>query len=401
MVGIEALKNKLKMKQPRVAVRYAYYDMMKTADYINTELPASMMWTKTVLGWCGKAVDSLADRIVFRDFANDNFDFGKIYDMNNRDIVFDSAILAALIGACSFICIIPDETGFPRLRVLDAYNATGVIDPVTYMLTEGYAVLERDKSGNPTLEAYFLPGLTWFYPAGLEAYSIKTAAPYPLLVPVIYRPDATRAFGHSRISRACMDLQQAAMRTLKRSDIASEFYSYPQRYILGMERGSQKLDKYKAAITTLMQISKDQDGDRPTVGQFQQESMAPFADQIRMIGGLFAGETGLTLDDLGMPSVNPSSAEAIRSSHEQLRLTARKAQRSFGVGFINAGYLAACVRDDYPYLRQQVYMTKPKFEPIFEPDISQIGTIGDAVYKIQQSFPDYFTEEKLTDLTGI
>lgn len=401
MVGIEALKNKLNMKQPRVSIRYAYYDMKQTVNYINTELPTSMMWVKTVLGWCGKAVDSMADRLVFRDFANDNFDFGRIYDMNNRDILFDSAILAALIGSCSFICIIPDETGFPRLRVLDAYNATGEIDPVTYLLTEGYAVLERDKNGNPILEAYFLPGTTWFYPVDGEAYSIQTAAPYPLLVPVIYRPDATRAFGHSRITRACMDLQQAAMRALKRSDIASEFYSYPQRYILGMEKGSERLDKYKAAITTLMQISKDQDGDRPTVGQFQQQSMTPFGDQIRMIGGLFAGETGLTLDDLGMPSVNPSSAEAMRTSHEQLKLTARKAQRSFGVGFINAGYLAACVRDDYPYLRQQIYMTKPKFEPIFEPDISQIGTIGDAVYKIQQSFPDYFTEEKLRDLTGI
>ena len=401
MVGIEALKNKLNMKQPRVSIRYAYYDMKQTVNYINTELPTSMMWVKTVLGWCGKAVDSMADRLVFRDFANDNFDFSRIYDMNNRDILFDSAILAALIGSCSFICIIPDETGFPRLRVLDAYNATGEIDPVTYLLTEGYAVLERDKNGNPILEAYFLPGITWFYPVDGEAYSIQTAAPYPLLVPVIYRPDATRAFGHSRITRACMDLQQAAMRALKRSDIASEFYSYPQRYILGMEKGSERLDKYKAAVTTLMQISKDQDGDRPTVGQFQQQSMTPFGDQIRMIGGLFAGETGLTLDDLGMPSVNPSSAEAMRTSHEQLKLTARKAQRSFGVGFINAGYLAACVRDDYPYLRQQIYMTKPKFEPIFEPDISQIGTIGDAVYKIQQSFPDYFTEEKLRDLTGI
>lgn len=401
MVGIETLKSKLSTKQPRVRIRYAYYDMKQAVDYLNRELPASMLWIKTVLGWCGKAVDSLADRLVFREFADDNFNFNQIYDLNNRDILFDSAILAALIGSCSFICIIPDETGFPRLRVLDAYNATGVIDPVTYMLSEGYAILERDQDMNPTLEAYFTPGTTWFYPKDHDPYAIRNAAPYPLLVPVIYRPDATRAFGHSRISRACMDLQQAAMRTLKRSDIASEFYSYPQRYVLGTERGAERLDKYKAAITTLMQISKDQDGDRPTVGQFPQESMAPFIEQIRMLAGLFAGETGLTLDDLGIPSANPSSVEAIWASHEQLRLTARKAQRSFGVGFINAGYLAACVRDDYPYLRQQVYMTKPKFDPIFEPGISQIGTIGDAVYKIQQSFPDYFDEEKLRDLTGI
>ena len=35
------------------------------------------------------------------------------------------------------------------------------------------------------------------------------------------------------------------------------------------------------------------------------------------------------------------------------------------------------------------------------PDASQLAGIGDAVFKIQQSFPDYFTEDKLRELTGI
>jgi hypothetical protein len=83
-----------------------------------------------------------------------------------------------------------------------------------------------------------------------------------------------------------------------------------------------------------------------------------------------------------------------------MRLTARAAQRSLGVGFLNAGYLAACVRDNYEYKRRQFYLTKPKWEPIFEPDVSQLSGIGDAMNKMQQSFPDYFTEEKLRDLTG-
>lgn len=52
-----------------------------------------------------------------------------------------------------------------------------------------------------------------------------------------------------------------------------------------------------------------------------------------MFAGLFAGETGLTLDDLGFVTDNPSSAEAIKASHENLRLIARKAQRTFGTGF--------------------------------------------------------------------
>ena len=405
-VGIDTLKNKLKKKQPRVQTRYQYYDMKVGLQYFNHDMPMELQMLKSVLGWCGKAVDSLADRIVLRGFSNDTYDLTNIYQMNNMDILCDSAILAALIGSCSFIYIAPDETGFPRMRVIDGYNATGIIDPITHMLQEGYAVLERDIKGHPTLEAYFAPGYTTYYADGEPTETVENSAPYPLLVPIIYRPHATRAFGHSRISRSCMDLTQMAMRALKRSDIAAEFYSYPQRYILGMksdaeEDGQDNFDKWRVAMSAFFRVDKDDDGDHPVVGQFQQQSMSPYTEQIRMIGGLFAGETGLTLDDLGMPSANPSSSDAIKASLEQLRLTARKAQRTFGSGFLNAGYLAACVRDDYGYLRQQLYDTKPLYEPLFEPDASQLGVIGDAVMKIQQSFPDYFYEEKLKALTGI
>ncbi len=400
-IGPERLKKKLNSKQSRVATRYEYYDQKVKQRPIQPDMPLSLQMLNSVLGWCGKAVDSLADRIVLYGFENDNFDLIRIYQMNNMDILCDSAVLAAMIGSCAFIYIAADETGFPRMRVIDAYNATGEIDPVTRMLTEGYAVLERDEKGNPILEAHFVPHTTTYYPVDGEPYSIDNPAPYPLLVPIIYRPDATRAFGHSRISRACMNIVNAAMRTVARSEIASEFYSYPQRYVLGMSEDAERFDKWRVAMSSVFRVDKDEDGDHPVVGQFQQQSMTPFADEIRMLAGLFAGETGLTLDDLGMPSQNPSSSEAIKASHEQLRLTARKAQRTFGSGFLNAGYLAACVRDDFGYLRQQIYLTRPLFDPLFEPDASQMGAIGDAVLKLQQSFPEYFTEQKLREMTGI
>lgn len=401
LIGMQRLKDKLAAKAARVRLRYQYYDMHITLRDYKRGLPPEFYWMRSVLGWCGKAVDSLADRLVFREFENDGFDMMEIFRLNNPDIVIDSAILAALIGSCSFVYIAPDDDGFPRLRVLDGMNATGVIDPVTYTLLEGYAVLERDSDGKPTLEAYFVPGRTDFYPKDEDPYSIENTAPHPLLVPMIYRPDATRAFGHSRISRACMDITAEAMRTLRRSDIASEFYSYPQRYVLGLSQDAEKFDTWQAAMSTFLRIDRDEDGNLPQVGQFGQQSMLPYTDQIRMLAGLFAGETGLTLDDLGMPSTNPSSAEAIKASHETLRLTARKAQRSFGSGLLNVGFIAACVRDGETYRRQSVYDTRAIWEPIFEPDVSQLSGIGDAVGKIQMAFPDYFDEKKLRELTGI
>ena len=399
--GIGYLRNKLSAKRSRVMLRYRYYEMKNVIKDFGISTPPDLKNVTNALGWCGKAVDSLADRLVLQGFKNDAYGLNNVYEQNNMDILVDSAILGALISACDFIYIAADNDGFPRMRVVDGRHATGVIDPITNMLKEGYAVLEFDEFDNPLIEAYFVTGATTFYEKGKKPYTVTNSAPYPLLVPVIYCPDATRPFGHSRISRACMSIVDSAMRTVKRSEISAEFYSYPQKYILGMDPNTEEMEKWRVTMSSMLRIDKDDDGDHPVVGQFQTAAQTPHSEQLRIFAGLFAGETGLTLDDLGFPSANPSSSEAIRAAHESLRLTARKAQRTLGVGLLNAGYLAACVRDDYPYERRQLAGTTLMWAPIFEPDITALSGIGDAVQKIQLAFPDYFDEEKLRELTGI
>ncbi len=399
--GVEYLRRKLAGKRVRVLKRYRYYEMKNAVQDFNLVTPPEFRAFQACLGWCGKAVDALADRLVFRGFREDNFDLTAIYRMNNADVLFDSAVLSALITSCCFLHITADADGYPLLEVIHGGDATGVLDEATGLLTEGYAVLQRDDNEKPTLEAYFQPGRTTYYRPG-EPEEVRTnAAAWPLLVPILHRPDARRPFGHSRISRACMQIMQGALRTIKRSEISAEFYSFPQKYVLGMSPDAEQLDKWRATISSFLRIDKDEDGERPTLGQFQQQSMSPYTEQLRTFAALFAGETGLTLDDLGFVTDNPSSAEAIKASHENLRLAARKAQRTFGSGFLNAGYLAACVRDNYPYQRRQLYLTTPVWEPVFEPDAAMLSSIGDGVGKLNQAVPGYFNADNLRDLTGI
>lgn len=399
--GIAYLRKKLNNKRYRVLTRYKYYEMKNIARD-SSLIPPGMEWMKSTVGWCAKAVDSLADRLVFHSFQNDNFELTEIFSMNNPDILFDNAVLSALISSCCFIYISADVNGYPRLQVIDGGNATGILDPITGLLKEGYAVLERDDNESPILEAWFTTGRTEYIQKGAsKTQVINNPAPYPLLVPIINRPDAVRPFGHARISRACMDITNSALRTIKRSEVSAEFYSFPQKYVLGLDPDAEPMEKWKATVSTLLSFTKDEDGDRPSVGQFSQQSMSPYTEQLRTFAALFAGETGLTLDDLGFVSDNPSSAEAIKASHENLRLTARKAQRTFGSGFLNVGYLAACLRDKYAYQRQQLYLTKPVWEPIFEPDAAMLSGIGDGAVKINQAVPGYFNKDNLRSLTGI
>ncbi|HFI0937491.1 TPA: hypothetical protein ACGOX9_000405 [Streptococcus suis] len=398
--GIGYLRRKLNEVKPRVEMRYKQYAMQHTDSSFGITIPTNIRQQyRSVLGWCAKGVDSLADRLVFREFDNDQFQVNEIFQQNNPDVFFDSVVLSSLIGSCSFVYLSKVEDKV-RLQVIESSNATGILDPITGLLTEGYAVLQRDDNGNPKLEAYFTAEWT-IYVSGGTFTPIKNPTGRPLLVPVIHRPDAVRPFGRSRITRAGMYYQSYAKRTLERADVTAEFYSFPQKYVLGTSQDAEPMDKWKATVTSLLEFTKDDDGDAPSIGQFTTASMSPFTEQLRTAAAGFAGEMGLTLDDLGFVSDNPSSVEAIKASHENLRLAGRKAQRSLGSGLLNVAYVAACLRDEYPFLREQFVKTVPKWEPLFEADATTLTMLGDGAIKINQALPGYITAETIRDLTGI
>lgn len=405
-IGIEKLRKKLKFKRTRGLLRYEYYEEKQRAADLGISTPEGLEWFSCVNGWCTKAVDGLADRLQFDQFENDNFKFKEMFDQNNPDIFFDDAILSALITSCSFVYISKGAgDGRVRFQIIDGTNATGVLDDFTKLLVEGYAVLDRDDKGNPITEAYFTPGRTEVYTKGSDQVAVeKFECKYCALVPIIYKPDARRPFGHSRISRACMEYAKAAMRTLKRTEISAEFYSFPQKYATGLSQDAELMDSWKATMSAMLTFTKDEDGERPTLGQFQQGSMSPHVEELKSIASMFAGETGLTLDDLGFVTSNPSSAEAIKAAHEGLRLIAAKAQRCFAVGFKNVGYIGACLRDNQDYTREEIFETRVAWRPVFEPDAATLSLIGDGVLKLNQAMQngnDYINEDRMRRLTGI
>src|SRR5690606_9616952 len=108
--GIEYLRNKLKLYRKGALYRQKVYDMKNHDISPGITIPPKLRQQyRATLGWGAKAVDSLADRLVFREFANDNFNINQIFEMNSMDILFDDAKLSALINSCSFIYISEGE----------------------------------------------------------------------------------------------------------------------------------------------------------------------------------------------------------------------------------------------------------------------------------------------------
>src|SRR5699024_9431725 len=118
----------------------------------------------------------------------------------------------------------------------------------------------------------------------------------------------------SRITKSAVYYQQYAKRVLERAAITAEFYSFPQQYVLGLDADAEPLDTWKATVSSMLQFTKDSQGASPEIGQFTSASMSPFTEQLKTSASAFAEETGLTLNDLGFSTDNPSRAEAIKAS---------------------------------------------------------------------------------------
>lgn len=396
----QTLLVRLAGKSGYVNLRYAFYEQSYTPRTFPTIVPEKFRQLIHVLGWATKSVDMLANRLTFTEFGNDVLNANQIFAQSQKNILCKSLILSSLISSCSFVYISADADGYPRLQAIDGSRATGIIDPQTRLLREGVAVLERDEFKTPTKTAYFSPEETWVFGSDGEATRYPNPTGYPLLVPVCYHVSEVKPFGRSRITPASMGYIHDAALILLRTHCAGEFYAFPQKYALGLS-SEVEFDEAQATMAAFLKITQDENGEKPTFGQFQQASMTPYIDELRSKAAMFAGENDMTLDDLGFSTDNPSTREAIEAAHENLRATAESAWLDFESGFKNAAYLAACLRDGKSYGIQIMDEITCEWKPVYKPSPSALSGIGDAVGKIQTAFPDYFTEEKFRRMTGI
>jgi len=352
---LDELLNQLEARMPRNKLRADYYDAKYTLRNLNISIPPRFSTFESVLGWPAKAVDSLSrrcnlDGFVIPDQSVQDLGISELWDANNMDIEASMAHDSALIHSCAFICTtIGDETaGEPPvlITVRDATSATGLWDNRKRALKAALSIVDR-SDGVPTQMVMYLPDrvITMTRDAVGYPWSIDQRNHNLGRVPVeplVYRPRLAKPFGSSRISRPVMSLTDSALRTVVRSEIGAEFYTTPQRWALNFPQEAFADSGWQAImgrIWTIEPPSLDDNIDpafKPEVGQFPQATMQPHTDQLRQFATLFAGETSIPVSSLGIIQDNPSSAEALYASKEELVIEAEHADRVFGVGWCRA-----------------------------------------------------------------
>jgi len=164
-------------------------------------------------------------------------------------------------------------------------------------------------------------------------------------------PRSGDPYGRSEITRAVRAYTNAAMRTLLGAEIAREFYSAPQRYVMGADEemftdsDGNALDKWQVIQGRLLALPMNEEGQTPSVGQFPANSTAPYFEQIRALAQLVAAEASIPPSYLGFQTDNPASADAIRQMESRLVKKAERRQKQFGRAWMETARLALLFRD--------------------------------------------------------
>lgn len=403
---LQQLLSEWSRKRYRNVLRTTYYEGKQLFRDFGISIPPQLRSFEPTLGWVAKGVDALVDRTHFEGFVSsgeNDFGVSEIVFDNNLEDEFQQSFTSSAMHACSFLTVTHGGDGEPDVLVLPhaADEATALWDSRKRALSAFMAVTSWG-AGSPD-------GLLMMTPERVYRFTKvdgkwfgkfdKNPVGQVLAVPLPYKPELKRPFGHSRISRAAMSITDAALRTVLRAEVSSEFYSSPQRWVLGADVEAFAGDnKWKAVMGRLLALERDEDGEVPQVGQFAAASPQPHTDQLRMWASLFAGEMGLSLNSLGIVQDNPSSAEAMYAAKEDLITDAIRATSTWGRSLVKAMHLAVMLRDGLDSVPAGLKDMRAQFT---DPSMASPSAQADAFVKRAQVIPGFAESEVGLEMAGL
>lgn len=308
----------------------AYYDSEQFTRDLGISIPPSIHKTKAVLDWPATAVEALVNKHKFEGYSLsgsvDPFEAGEILERNHFEVELLQAMSAAYEYGVSFITTGLGDTskGEPPVvvQVRDALNMTAVYDSRTRSLSAAMALIEMDNNHQPIELRLYLRGKTLQLIKNRSGWRVgENYGGIPgrvLAEPLVYRPRVGKPFGRSRITKTIRYKTDAAIRTMTRTEISAEFFTSPQRYLLGVEEDAFADSRWSAMMGRIMAIGTNEEGEIPTVGQFSQMSMSPHLEQYRQLALDFCSSAKLPPTQVGIFTDNPSSSEAMHAAEEHL-----------------------------------------------------------------------------------
>lgn len=338
-----------------------YYEGTINVPSLGISVPPILEHIQTVVGWPGTAVDVLEERLNWQGWSGDPA-LDQVYEENLLGYESSLAHLDSLMYGVSFMAVSAGADDEPSVLVTaeSPKDMTGIWNRRKRRL-DCAAAVQRDEGGNPTSGTLYLPDRTMRFRKGTGGRWLADGVDEHGLgrVPVvrlINRGRAGRRGGRSEITRAIRAYTDTAVRTLLGMEVNREFYSAPQRYVLGakedafMDENGNPIPGWQAIMGSVWGLERDDEaltGDGlPEVGQFNPVSPGPYLEQIRGLGQLFSAEAGIPATYLGFSTEQAASADAIRAMEARLVKRAERRQDMWSAAYMEMGRLALMFRGE-------------------------------------------------------
>lgn len=386
------LLEQLDAKQRRNRLRAAYYDMRHAVRLVGSVIPPQYWRLGIVLGWSGKAVDTLArrcnlDGFVWPDGDLGGLGFDEFAEENNLVSEVSQSLTSSLIHSVAFAVNTTgvDDEPSSLLHFKDAMNATGEWNVRARRLDSllsvtSWGAKESGNRGKPTGLVLYLDGMTYVAEKDSSGWTVERSehAWGVPADPLPYKPRLGRPFGSSRISRTVMSLQDQATRTSIRLEAHGDIYAIPDLWMLGAdetifknEDGTRK-ESFQIVMGRIKGIPDDAEAAsdalaRADVKQFPAASPQPHLDQLKQQAQLFSGETSIPLTSLGVSDMsNPTSADSYIASREDLIAEAEGATDDWTPGLRRAVVRGLAMREGLSEVPESWRSIAPKWRsPIY------------------------------------
>jgi hypothetical protein len=367
----------------------AYYEGSYRIADLGISIPPQMRGLRITLGWCRVGVDALDARLNLEGFrypdSNDvDADMMDLYAANLMASESQMAHIDALVFGHGIAAVGSNEDTpeLPIITVESPLDFACQYDARTRKTTAALRLFGSEGAKQATL---YLPDETVTLEQATAGWNVLDRDRHQLgevlVERIVNRARTYDRNGASEITPELMSITDAASRTLLGLQVAQEFYSAPQRYILGADEASfigpdgQPKSGWETYMGRVLALERDADGNVPTVGQFTPYDPSTFTKVMDMYAKHVSSITSLPPHVLGYTTDNPASADAIRSAEHSLVTKANRKTVVFGKGWANVMRKALLVRGEQP---SDAHLIVPVWAETATPTI---GATTDAISK--------------------
>jgi hypothetical protein len=359
---VERLTALVESKRYGLELIDAYYRGSVHIQDLGISIPPQMRNLHTTTGWPRVAVDALDRRLNVDGFrypdSNDvDADLQEIWLENDLDAEHPLTHLDALVFGCGYVGVGSPVSGTnaidtpPLITVESPLDIAVEWDARTRTIVAALRLFGFEGTRQGTL---YLPDETISVIKSAGGWTVTDRDQHNLgqtmIVRIPNRPRSYNRDGASEITPEIMSITDAACRTLLGLAVAGEFYSGPQKYILGADEASFQApdgtpkSAWETYLGRILALERDAEGQVPTVGQFTAYDPSVFTKVIDSYAERMSALTGLPPYMLGFATANPTSADAIRAGEGELIRRADHKTVMYGKGWRDVMKLALTVR---------------------------------------------------------